>query len=81
MPNSQARSSLKTIPSVVQLPGGVKLKGLPFKIVEYHPDGRPKTFELLEPGQIDLKAEGSCFLFADEDWIRRPVPGKAADKP
>ena len=67
---------LKSIPSHVQLPGGIVLKGLPFKIVAYNPDGSPKTFELQPPGPHDLKAEGACVLFAREDLLRNPWPGK-----
>ncbi len=70
---------LKSIPSQVQLPGGVLLKGMPFKIVEYHPNGTPKTFELLPPGPHDIKADGACILFAQEEWIRNPVPGKTRE--
>lgn len=66
----------KAIPSQVQLPGGVVLKGMPFKIVAYNPDGSPKLFELQPPGPHDLNAEGACVLFADETWIRKPVEGK-----
>lgn len=42
---------LKTIPSTIQLPGGVKLEALQLKVTEYADDGfTPKTFELLPPG-------------------------------
>ena len=67
----------KSIPNQVQLPGGIILKGLPFKIVAYNPDGTPKLFELQPPGSdFDIKADGTCVLFAREDWIRSPMPGK-----
>ena len=67
----------KSIPSQVQLPGGIVLKGIPFKIVAYNPDGTPKLFELQPPSPgFDIKADGACVLFAREDWIRSPVPGK-----
>jgi hypothetical protein len=66
----------KSIPSQVQLPGGVVLKGLPFKIVEYNADGSPRMFELQPPGPHDLSADGACILFAQEEWIRCPAPGK-----
>jgi hypothetical protein len=67
----------KSIPSQLQLPGGITLKGMPFKIVEYNADGTPKMFELQPPdGPFDIKEEGSCILFAREDWIRSPVPEK-----
>lgn len=68
----------KAIPSQVQLPGGVVLKGMPFKIVAYNADGSPKLFELQPPGPgFDITADGACVLFADETWIRTPVDGKA----
>jgi len=64
-PKPKAPGGLKAIPSVVQLPGGIQLKGMPFKIVEYNPDGTPKLFELLPPGE-----DGPVRLFAQEAWIR-----------
>lgn len=67
---------MKKIPSVVQLPGGVRLSGVPFKIAEYHDDGRPKLFEILERGD-EYSGDGACVLFANESWIRSPVIGKA----
>jgi hypothetical protein len=71
----------KSIPSQVQLPGGIMLKGMPFKIVAYNADGSPRLFELLAPGEsFDIKEEGACILFAREDWIRRPVPGKTQEQ-
>ena len=69
----------KSIPSQVQLPGGIVLKGMPFKIVAYNPDGSPKLFELQPPGPgFDVKAEGTCVLFASEELLRNPWPGKGA---
>ena len=63
----------KSIPSQVQLPGGVTLKGIPFKIVEYHPDGTPKLFELQPAAApFDIKDNGACVLFAREDIVRKP---------
>lgn len=70
MPPKQKPNGPKTIPSVVQLPGGIVLKGLPFKIVEYNTDGSPKTFELF-PASYTGKTD--CVLFADEEWIRSPI--------
>jgi len=64
-------AKLKSIPSVVQLPGGVTLKGVPFKIVEYYPDGRPKLFAIhptTEP--FDITDKGACVLFASEEIVR-----------
>ena len=67
---------LKAIPSVVQLPGGIRLKGLQFKITEYNPDGSPRMFELL-PGTAKPPKEDGAVLFADESWARSPNPNKA----
>jgi hypothetical protein len=67
----------KTIPSQVQLPGGIVLKGLPFKIVAYNDDGSPRLFEL-QPSDapVGTTADDSCVLFANEDLLRNPWPGK-----
>jgi hypothetical protein len=62
----------KTIPSVVQLPGGITLKGLPFKILTYNDDGSPKTFELQPRGSVPTGTD-ACTLFANEEWIRGSV--------
>lgn len=66
------RKGLKSVPSQVQLPGGVTLKGLPFRILTYNDDGSPKTFELLPAGSKPTDA-AACTLFADETWIRSPL--------
>ena len=76
----------KSIPNQVQLSGGVILKGLPFKIVAYNPDGSPKLFELHPPKPPTpgpLKADayaGECILFADEKLLRKPWPRKANEQ-
>lgn len=54
-------------PSVVQLPGGITLRGLPFKVVDRNPDGSIKTLELLPRGE-----RGPIVLYANEEWIRAP---------
>jgi hypothetical protein len=73
----------KSVPSQVQLPGGIILKGLPFRITGYHPDGTPRLFELMPPDH-EMGGEGACVLFANlfanEEWIRNPVPGKGASE-
>lgn len=70
----------KSIPSQVQLPGGLVLKSMPFKIVEYHPDGSPKLFELQPSNSsFDIKAEDSCVLFAREEVLRRPWQDTSSD--
>ena len=67
----------KSIPNQVQLPGGILLKGMPFKIIEYNPDGTPKLFELQPPDSgFDIKTDGACVLFAREELLRSPWPGK-----
>jgi hypothetical protein len=71
----------KTIPSQLTISGGVILKAMPFKIVEYHDDGTPKLFELQPAGPHDMGVDGVCVLFAQEEWIRSPQPGKAKTEP
>lgn len=68
------KGGLKAVPSQVQLPGGIILKGLAFKITEYNADGSPKTFELLpRDAPRPVGDPAACVLFADETWIRSPV--------
>ncbi len=63
------KKGLSSIPSQVQLPGGIILKGLPFRILSYNEDGSPLTFELLTTPVDD---DTSCTLYASERWIRSP---------
>jgi hypothetical protein len=75
--NQPKQKGPKSIPSQVQLPGGIVLKAMPFKIVEYNPDGSPRLFELQPPGpSFDIKEAGTCMLFAREELLRNPWPGK-----
>jgi hypothetical protein len=63
----------KGIPSQLQLPGGVVLKAMPFKIVEYNADGSPKRFELQPASaRFDISEDDTCVLFAREEVIRKP---------
>jgi len=73
MQNQKSYRGPKTIPSQVQLPGGIVLKGMPFKIIEYNPDGSPKLFELQPTtAPFDIRDDGACVLFAREEIIRNP---------
>lgn len=77
MQKTQPYKGPKTIPTQVQLPGDILLKGMPFKIVEYHPDGSPKLFEL-QPANaaFDIKQASTVVLFAREELLRAPWPEK-----
>lgn len=61
---------MKSIPSCVQLPGGIKLTGVRFKAVEFNDDGSRKLFEI-QPPDAPPMADG-WVLFANEDEIRKP---------
>lgn len=63
---------MKKVPSVVQLPGGIKLSGIAFRVIERHEDGSPRLFELLPKG-ADTSGPDIWFLFADADAIREPA--------
>lgn len=80
---SSKNTGPKSIPSQLQLPGGVLLKALPFKVVEYNPDGSPRLFELQPDGAFDVKKastnDDACVLFASEELLRMPWPGKTRD--
>lgn len=70
----RAGAVVKSPPRVVQLPGGVKLQGIRFKILDHHDDGSPKTFEILPRNDQEPRNDPSiCVLFADETWIRGRV--------
>lgn len=73
MQKQQPYKGPKTIPTQVQLPGGILLKGMPFKIVAYNNDGTPKLFEL-QPANaaFDIKQDSTCVLFAREEIVRQP---------
>ncbi len=73
-PSSQ--TGPKAIPTKIQLPGGIPLNAMPFKIVEYTDDGRPKLFELQPDGPHDMSKSDACVLFAQERWIRGRHFGK-----
>jgi hypothetical protein len=70
--HTKPKRGLSSIPSVIQLPGGVQLKPMPMNITSYDEEGRPKTFEILPAGETPDKVDG-CFLFAQEEWIRSKV--------
>jgi hypothetical protein len=80
-PKDPNRFRQRLLPKVqVKLPGDITLQGLLFRITGYNSDGTPKTFELLPVDYQDyqgLGVEGACMLFANEEWIRSPVPGKS----
>lgn len=57
---------LSKLPSVVQLPGGVRLSGIPFRIVARDEQDRPLMFQILPEGET-----GDCALYADAEWIRK----------
>lgn len=61
------------IPSVIQLPKGVRLTGVLFRVTELDADGRPRMFELLSP-DAPATGKGLWTLFADERAIRMVVP-------
>lgn len=63
---------MKGIPKVVQLPGGVRLEGVAFRVVEYNDDGTPRLFELLPKGEPAV-GKGIWILYAHEDSIRARV--------
>lgn len=57
--------ALKSIPSVVQLPGGIQLSAVPFQAIEWDAEGHPIAFKLLPPGE-----RGDWMFFANEHQLR-----------
>jgi hypothetical protein len=69
-----SRRGLQSRPSVVQLPGGIRLDGMRFKLVERDEQGRPKMFEVLPP-EDKTPDEEVWILYAHEESIRKPKEG------
>lgn len=64
-------ASLKAIPSVVQLPGGIRLSGVKFRVTKRDEDGRPIVFEILQRNSSETGPD-IWTLFASEEMIRAP---------
>lgn len=60
------KKGLSALPSVVQLPGGIQLKPMPFKITGYDEAGMPKAFELLPVAEMNA---ADFFFFASWDQL------------
>lgn len=70
---------LSAIPSTVQLPGGIRLSGVKFRVVAVDGDGRPTLFEMLAAG---APGEPNDYtLFANEEQIRGINQGFRIAKP
>ena len=63
-------SRLKAVPSVVQLPGGIKLQAIPFKVIKRDEAGRPIVFQIMPAGTPLGNDDEMWALFADEASIR-----------
>ena len=67
-------SGPRSIPSVVQLPGGIRLRGVAFQITELDAEGRPLRFEVLPVERQHETGPLIWILYADETVLRTPVP-------
>lgn len=76
MPATLKKNTLKKIPSCVQLPGGIVLKGVVFKAIEYNKDGSAKTFELQPAGATFVEGKELWVMFVEEAQIRGPAPNR-----
>lgn len=66
-----SKRGLKSRPSVVQLPGGILLQGVRFRLTKRDADGRPLMFEVLPPNDR-TPDEDVWILYAHEESIRKP---------
>jgi hypothetical protein len=66
------------IPSVVQLPGGIRLRPIPFRVTDYDTNGRPLKFEIMPFGTTEADTEKEpkpvFWLFASEEEVRKVTP-------
>lgn len=58
----------KRPPVVIQLPGGVTVKGFAFRITKLDAHGRAVEFELTEGEDFD------CVLWATPEFLAQPLP-------
>jgi hypothetical protein len=59
----------KNIPTVLQLPGGVTVKGFAFRITRLDPKGRAVEFELATGNE-----DSDCVLWASPQFLAQPLP-------
>lgn len=66
------------IPSVVQLPGNVRLRPIPFRVTEFDKHNNPLVFEMMPRGTTEADTEKEpklvFWLFAQEEEVRKPFP-------
>ena len=60
---------MRKMPSVIQLPGGVKLMGLVFEVLDYYEDGSPKTFVRTPTQSVHDKGKNLWVLFGNPDDV------------
>lgn len=60
---------LKSPPSVLQLPGGITVRGRDFRITAVDAHGRPTAFELARPGE-----DSDCVLWAADSFLGERLP-------
>jgi hypothetical protein len=58
-------------PSVVQLPGGIRLSAVPFRVVERNEDGSPRLFAIMPPGTQVEGVRDMWTLYGDASTIRQ----------
>lgn len=63
------KTGLASVPSQLQLPGGVTVKGYDFRITRLGPDNEPLAFELVTDG-----SDSDCVLWAATYFVEQPLP-------
>jgi hypothetical protein len=63
---------LKHPPSIVQLPGGIRLSAVDFKVEGRDEQGRPVLFRLLPEGSTIERNDDYWALYANESALRGP---------
>lgn len=67
----QGKREPKDPPSVIQLPGGVVVKGFAFRITKVDDQGRPEAFEIARGNE-----DSDCVLWATPSFINDHLPDK-----
>ncbi len=64
-----SKTGPKNIPTVLQLPGGVTVKGFAFRITRLDDQGRAVEFELATGNE-----DSDCVLWASPAFLAQPLP-------
>lgn len=67
---------LKKPPSIINLPGNVKVRAYDFRVTKLDAENRPVAFELVPAGTGDT----DCVLWAADFFVKNPLPKELLER-